>query len=612
MKILLNCLPPTDIYSPSISLSILKKFMMNQGVDTRVKYWNFKWSVMSDFTDSEDTEIRLLPFLSIFNDRYQNEKGNQRILSQLQKIDPSKKPHQAPYYQALLQKKKEEILRVMEEELSQMNLEELNIFGISAKYNQWIPGMLLAEEVKKRAPEVKIVLGGFGSQDSAEEAMKLCPHFDFCSWGEGEYPLLELSRELEKAEPHFNRLPRLWYRESDQLIKSDSTQSEYLDFDHYIYPDYEDFVQQFPKEKDRELINIPINTIRACHWGKCQFCDFNIGYKLRSRSPACIVKEIEEIYDQYGFNTFSFVDSDTFGGKAHFEQLLNLLIYLKQRKGEDFEFWAEMIPKAEFDSALMKKMAEAGFMNLFIGYDGLSDSLLQKMNKSNSFADNIFFVKESLKNGIYPVVNVIKHIPDETEEEVQECMNNLHYLRFFYHQNQVDFSHIYVSLVLSSGTKYYALMPREEIENYEVDALSSLLPDTFSNSETRFRLFRYEKNVPSHGSEWKKLQEIEEYYKKNAFTYQLTAHKGACYFSEYFHGEEICSLVFTEPEYAYVFKAASQKVCSLDELLKGMKENYPPIHPERFITLLQKLQKSYLIYANSDYTNIVSLVEFKG
>lgn len=586
--------------------------MMDHGVDTTVKYWNFEWSVMSEYTDSEDTEIRLLPFLSIFNDSHKNEKGNERILSLLQKINPSHKAQNPNYYDEFLQKKKEEIKRVMVQELSKINLEEVTVFGISAKYNQWIPGMLLAEEVKKRAAQVKVVLGGFGSQDSAEEAMKLCPHFDFCTWGEGEYPLLELSRELEKAAPDFSQLPRLWYRESDELKKSVTNKSEYLDFDHYIYPDYEDFVEQFPKDKDQELINIPINTIRACHWGKCQFCDFNKGYKLRSRSPECIVREIEAIYDQYGYNTFSFVDSDTFGGKEHFNQLLYLLIDLKNRKGEDFQYWAEMIPKADFDSRLMKRMAAAGFYNLFIGYDGLSDSLLQKMNKSNSFADNIFFVKESIKNGIYPVVNVIKHIPGETEEEVQECTDNLHYLRFFYHDQQVEFSHMYVSLVLSSMTKYYALMPDEEIARYDVDALSSMLPEAFYRDKNRFRLFRYERNIPSNVDEWKKLQEIEEYYKKNAFSYKINENKGVLYYSEFCNGEEIASLVFAEPEYAVVLKAASQKVCSLKELLNLGHEKNLKTDQEQLINILQKLQKSYLIYANTDFSNVVSLVELKG
>lgn len=604
MKLLLNCLPPADIYSPSISLSILKSMMENHRVETSVKYWNFKWSVMSAYTNSEDTEIRLLPFLSLINDTYKNEKGNKRILSLLQKIDPSHKALNQNFYAKFLEEKKQEINQVMQEELSKINFGEIELFGISAKYNQWIPGMILAGEVKKRAPQVKIVLGGFGSSDSAEEAMKLCPYFDFCTWGEGEYPLMLLYDELMKTDQKFDQLPRLWYRSEGELLQSNTNKSDYLDFQHYIYPNYEDFVDQFPEQGKKELINMPINTIRACHWGKCQFCDFNKGYKLQTRSPECIVKEIAEIYDKYHFTTFSFVDSDTFGGKEHFVELLDRLIQLKIDCKEDFEFWAELIPNSHFDASLMEKMAVAGFRNLFIGYDGLCDSLLQKMKKSNSFANNIFFIKESIKNGIYPVVNVIKHIPGETEEDVQEAINNLHYLRFLYNNPQVEFFHLFVSLVLSSMTNYYKTLPNEELKNYNVDLLASLLPEELWNHEKGFSLFRFERNVPTNLQEWEKLQEIEKYYKTHTFSYKILQNRGVYYYSEYCNGEEIASLVFEDPLYSQILKLSSGKVHSIHELTNKLH-----VSDRQLKTILTLLQESYLIYANKDFSEVVSLVE---
>ncbi|MBI9035289.1 MAG: radical SAM protein, partial [Bacteroidales bacterium] len=426
-------------------------------METEIKYWNFVLSLMSDYTDSEDTEIRLLPFLSILNDRSENTKGNNRIISLLQKTDPSFKTYDANYYADFLQKKKEEIFEIIHQELEAIDFSEISLLGISAKYNQWIPGMILAEEIKKIAPELKIIVGGFGREDVAEEAMKVCPYFDFTTWGEGEYPLLELTEQLKKETPDFNSVPRLMYREAKELKQSSTNKSDYLDFENYIYPDYEDFIHNFPESEDRELINIPINTIRSCHWKKCQFCDFNQGYKLRSRTPKCIVNEIKHLTSKYNITTYSFVDSDTFGSLEHFEKLLDLIIALRYETEEDFSFWSEIIPNTQFNARLMEKMAIAGFKNIFIGYDGLSDSLLKKMNKSNTFSDNIFFVKHSLKNGINPVVNAIKHVPGETEEDIQECINNLHFLRFNYNDSIVSFSHIYVSLVLSSMTKYYSV-----------------------------------------------------------------------------------------------------------------------------------------------------------
>ena len=469
--------------------------------------------------------------------------------------------------------------------------------------------MILAEEIKKIAPEVKIIVGGFGSENVAREAMKICRYFDFVTWGEGEYPLLELAKQLKKETPDFKIVPRLIYREAEELRQSATNKSNYLDFENYIFPDYDDFINNYPYPEETENINIPINTIRSCHWRKCKFCDFNKGYKLRMRSPECIVNEIEHITNEYGLTTFSFVDSDTFGSLEHFEKLLDLIIELKYKNEEDYKFWAEIIPNTMFTARLMEKMAIAGFKNIFIGYDAISDSLLKKMNKSNSFSDNIFFVKHSLKNGISPIVNVIRHVPGETEEDVQECINNLHFLRFFYNNSIVSFSHIYVNLVLSSMTKYYSLMTIDERIKYNCDDITYLLPDYFSNTANRFHLFRYEKSKQDNVKEWNKLIEIEDYYKNNKFSYKIQENNGIYYYTEYCNDTEIENIVFGETEYGYILKTIDTKICTFTEVYSEMLKIYPEISEERVKEILMNLKKAFLIYCNTEFSNIVSIIE---
>lgn len=582
--------------------------MMNNGVETEVKYWNFFLSLMADYTDVEDTEIRILPFLSILNDRDENAQGNKRILSLLQKLDPSHKAIDPNYYADFLQDKKDEIFELIKGELETIDFSEVQIFGISAKYNQWLPGMILAEEVKKIAPHVHIIVGGFGSDQVAKEAMKLCAYFDFTTWGEGEYPLLELSKQLATEAPDLTVVPRIVYREADAIMQSLTIKSEYLAFDNYIYPDYDDFVTNHPDFEDNDQISIPINTIRSCHWGRCKFCDFNKGYKLRMRSPECVVNEIAELTQKYGISTFTFVDSDTFGTLEHFNKLLDLLIALRYQTEEDFVFWAEIIPNNKFDSIVMEKMSIAGFKNIFIGFDALTDTLLKKMNKSNSFSDNIFFVKDSLKNGINPLVNVIKHVPDETEADVQESANNLHFLRFFYNNSIVEYTHTYVNLVLSSMTKYFALLSAEEHMTYNQDDYSYLLPAYFSNNENRFHLFRYAKNAPYNVKEWEKLVEIQAYYKSNKFSYKMLQADGVYYYTEYCNDMEIANVVFGEPEYAYVIESSDPKVSSFDEFYAEMKKTFPETTEERLKEILANLKESYLVYCNDEFSNIVSII----
>jgi len=618
MKILLNCLPPVDTQSPSISLSILKSFLQQKGLEVELKYWNFMLSVMSDYIESEEeaideeTEVKILPFLSILNDMEGNAKGNKRIESLLYQLKPEEKFYDPEYYSNFLEEKKKEIFAVINAELDKMDLSAPTVFGFSAKYNQWIPGMVLAAEIKKRSPQSKIIVGGFGNFEVAKEAMNLCADFDFTTWGEGEYPLLNFMEEIQAEHPNFSQVSRLAYREGAEIKKSGLVKSEYLDFKSYLYPDYSDYMASYPEPDELDQVNFPINTIRSCHWLKCKFCDFNKGYKLRMRTPECILNEIEFYTTKYGISSYNFVDSDTFGNLAHFEKLLDLIIDLRYQNEVDYVFWAEIIPNKEFSASLLKKMTIAGLKNIFIGYDGLSDTLLKKMNKKNDFADNIFFVKHSIKNGIAPLVNVIKHVPGETEDDVRECIDNLHYLRFFYNDSTVSFSHTYVELVLSSMSKYYAELPQDQVATYNDDDLSYLMPDKYSNNEQRFHLFRFKADVPINNKEWKKLIDIEDYYKENTFRYKIQIHNEVLYYTEYCNDKEIENMVLGKPEYIQILQILEDKTHSFEELYAKLTAINKGVESDYIISLLENLKNSHLVYFCQDMSNIVSVIHLNN
>lgn len=611
MKVLLNNLPPADINSPSISLSILKSFMLKHKISTEILYWNFDLSLMEEFTQADNNEIDILPFISIINDRFNNSAGNKRILSLLQQIDPSLQAINSNYYSELLEEKKNCALKTIKERLETIDFSEFSLIGFTAKNNQFFPAIIVAQEIKNLAPDVKIVIGGFGSNDEAREAMKHGTCFDFATWGEGEYPLLHLVNELSANNTNFTKVPRLMIRTPNGTEQSITNKSEYLDFKNYIFPNYQDFIEQHPDFDDDDKINFPINTIRSCNWSKCKFCDFNAGYRLRSRSPKCIVNEIEQLTNLYECTTFSFVDSDTFGNEAHFEELLDRIIALKTRSDKDFQFWSEIIPNSNFSPVIFNKMAIAGFKNVFIGYDGLSDRLLTKMNKSNSFADNIFFVKQAIDNGINPLVNVIKGIPNETEDDVRECMKNLHYLRFLYSDTTISFHHTFVSLVLSSKTKYYTTIPDAERIQYNTNSLSYLLPENFSDNTNRFHLFRYKKAVLPNKIEWNKLIDVEKHYRSSNYSYNTQQINNIVYYTEYCNGEEIAQITFEELEYVHILKTTNQKVYTFTELFAKMTNEFSALTEDKLKTILNNLQNDFLIYCNSDYSEIVSVINIR-
>lgn len=608
-KILLNYLPPSDVYTPSAALSILKSFMQNEGFDTEIKYWNLLFKNVLPLVESDETEEVILPFLSIINDKNNNSLGNNRAAELLQKLLPQHKDEEIDIFTDILKESKTEIYRIIHKELQNINFEEISLFGISSKFHQWIPGMILSEEIKKISPNTKIIVGGFGSKEAALEAMKINKHFDFANWGEGEYPLLELSKQLQNESHEFDLVPRLVYRKDKKLAISTTNRSDYLDMENYLIPDFDDYFDSYSEPNEKYKIIIPINSSRACSWNKCKFCDYNRGYKYRARSPESIVSEIEYIAKKYKSACFSFVDNDIFVSPEHFEKMLDLMIQSMHQYDFDYEFWAEMIPNKKLNAKLLKKMQTAGFTQIFIGYDGISDSLLSKMHKSNNFSNNLFFVKYSLKYNIDPLVNIIKGIINETEEDVIESMNNLHFLRFFFHGEESSLFHEYVTLVISRMAKYYSMISEEEKAEYNTNSLADLMPDYFSNHNDRFNLFSWKKSIINNSANWEELAKKENFYLENRFTYKISQHNGIYSYRECINNKEIVNIDFDKPDCWDVLKIANERVYTFNQLQDAMTKLHPEISIERLKEILIYLKRLHLIYCNAEFSEIITVID---
>ena len=607
-RVLLNYLPPSDIYTPSASLSILKSFMLENGVNTDIIYWNLLFKSALPLQDSDEIEEAIIPFISILNDQFANSKGNEKSLALLKELLLEKDYSHDLDFNKLLEESKSDIYEVIERELDKIDFEEVLLFGVSSKFHQWIPGIILTQEVKKISPNTNIIVGGFGSVQSAMEAMKLNHNFDFATWGEGEYPLLELSKQLKKNKADFNSVPRLIFRTDGKLMISTNNRSEYLDMQTYIYPNYDDYFETYPTDEHKYKIVVPINSSRACSWNKCKFCDYNRGYKYRSRSAECILGEIEHIANKYKSVCFTFVDNDVFVNPQHFEKLLDLIISSIAKYNFDYEFWAEMIPNDKLNARIMRKMQQAGFSQIFIGYDAITDSLLQKMEKSNSFSSNIMFLKFSLKNEIYPLVNIIKGIPDETAVDVKESMNNLHFLRFFYNKGEYSLYHEYVTLVVSNMTKYFTLLSKDEKAEYNTNKIVDLLPHHFADGDSRFSLFRWQKKRIDNADLWEQILEKEGYYNENIYTYRIIVEGGQHFYQEFINNKTSVKLSLSEIDWQ-ILKICNDKVCELNEVNLLMQEMFPEIGIAKLKEHLENLKSNHLLYHNKEISSIISVLD---
>ncbi len=618
-KIVFHYLPPAVVEIPSPAFSILKSFLIRNGYEVEVIYWNILLndlfvSIFDDYFNfkneySEYDNLKLIPFLSFISDRFQDECSTNRITAYLERVFP-KYRFQPGGCSRILEELKHNFLQIVDSVLENKPLDDVVLFGFSSKFYQWIPGMVLVEQLKARFPQVKTVVGGFGNKEVAFAVLKICQQYDFAIWGEGEYPLLQLSEVLREGSGDYNRVPRLIFRMGSAL-KWTHESSDYLDLQSGLLPDYREFLDLVKKKNHSiDIFMLPIGSQRGCHWNRCKFCFLNVGYKYRGRSPESIVQEIEILYKTYETTAFYFVGNDVVGEDiVIFENLLDRIIDLSNSLQVTFTFHAEIIHRG-FNARIIEKMAIAGFALPQIGYEAINDQLLKKIDKRTSFSDHLLFLKFSRRVGITPAgANIMRGIVGETEDDVLQSIKNLHFLRFFIRRGEPGFSHIIRELRLQGNTRFFHLIDKEERKKWNFNFITHLLPGSFIEEAQRFDVFDFTKPL-EHRVAWEWFDQVNRFYEETKFSYRILTHNGIPHYYEYMNGEQIDHTLFDEPGYWEVLKTANHEVISFESLWNKIHASPPQVLTrEKLGDIIRALKSAYLLYANDDLSQIISIID---
>lgn len=615
-KIIMNYMPPAIPLGPSLAFSILKSFIVHNGYNCRVIYWNrlIYDLIVSRFIDFEfakgiaDMDISFLtPFLYDLSVKYNDSVVQERILSSRRAVSPKYETKRKSYSE-LLNSINEAISIFIDTQLEKIEANSVLLFGFSAKFYQWIPGMLLSEKYKSKFPGIKIVIGGFLDKISAVNILRTCPGFDFAIWGEGEYPLLELSNHLKAGDMDWESVPRLAYRDRDN-VKTTKTQSKYLSLQDYIQPDFTDFIEMPESNSILSYCSFSIESSRSCHWNRCKFCYLNRGYKYRLRSCESVLQEIESLFEKYRITNFQFADCDIVGGDiGRLEKFLNMLIGSSVKNFAKYSFNAEMNHYG-LNSRIIEKLSVAGFNIVQIGYEALTDDLLKKIDKRTDFSDNLLFVKFALKYGISVAgANIIRGIVGETEADVRESTKNLVYLRFFLSSKRGKFSHNPTVLAFQEGSRFLKMLDKKERKECKCGYLRYLLPQSLLDNKRCLNLMGFTWNLKNK-IEWENFEKVNKFYEEADITYKILKNNGFYYYSEYMNEELINYIVFNEPEHWEVLKAANDEVTSFETIFKGLKKKFPDLTEKYLTEIIGKLKSHYLLYANRNLTRIVSIID---
>ncbi len=474
--------------------------------------------------------------------------------------------------------------------LSAFNLEQYNLIGFTACFNQLLPSLYFADKIKDKNKSIPIVMGG--SSCAGELGRSLIDTFnqlDFIIDGEGEQALHSLCRFLNGTG---KALPEKIYTKT-QIPRTLAEKT--VDIGALPYPDYSSYFEEirriFPHQPFIPVL--PIEFSRGCWWNKCTFCNLNVQWQnYRYKKGARMAEEALQLSQTYECLHFTFTDNalppketDSF-----FSTILKEKI--------DFDFFAEIrcIAKPE----TLQLYRRGGLSTVQVGIESLSSSLLAKMKKGTRVIDNLAVMKLCSGTSIKLEGNLITEFPSSTQKEVDETITNLDFVLPFAPLDAATFFLGYGSPVYNRHKDFsiQTIVPHSKnrllYPQKQLQATTMLINDYRGNRVDQRKLWR---PVKKKILDWQKFHQERSQKASHPLSYR----DGGTYII-------IRQERMTGPPLLHRLRGLSRKIylfcetpCSLDKILR----EFPQIAKKTLIHFMDDMHNKRLVFFEDE--EVISL-----
>lgn len=583
---------------PNPALGYLKGFLQARGFSVQNVYWNLVLArALMDLHRTlekyiKDTGVSSIPSITLFLCR--NLLSNpKKTRTTLDLVYSSAVPERE--ISSMVSSFRSQI----DQHIEQYNLYKTPVAGFTLKTYQWPLSLYIIDRLKELNPDISIVVGGITTEGQAHHFLKILTHADFAIWGEGEYPLFHLLRAMKEDED-FDNVPNLVYRDKNKttLLSTEKT-SEYPDLDSYPFADHSDYFMSFKRFIPVQMpILIPIWGSRSCPWNKCKFCVLNEEYHYRTRSPESILEEIEVHHKKHNIDSFIFVDTELPGNRKRFKKLLRMLIESSITRKRPYHFFAEISP-VFIDEETARMMQLASFSSIQIGFEAMTDTLLEKMQKRHRFAHNIQALKLGNKYDLKITgVNIIKDIPPETGEDVKESCDNLEFLRFLLKRYPLSL----IFLMLFKDSLFYSEVSEEDRKFWNEDLFwEEIAPTDLVSESDRFELFGFCKSSPTHHHLWNAFENVMMSYAQQNRSYKWMEYPDGSFVEE--KGPKILRYTFDRDETDILI------FCDKIRTFSEVKKKFTHLSEDNLRKILHSLKEAGMLYYDKDCNTIISVLE---
>ncbi|MBN2407381.1 MAG: B12-binding domain-containing radical SAM protein [Elusimicrobia bacterium] len=322
-----------------------------------------------------------------------------------------------------------------------------DIVGMTATTPMFHLAVKLASEIKKEIG-VPVVIGGTHISLFGEKAFSDC--FDFLFTGEAEESFAAFLKEYAGGRA-FSSVPGLIFRQNGGIINT-GRPGRIKDLDSVPFPARHllktDKYRVGTLRGKRKYTSIMIS--RGCPF-ECVYCSNRVmGSRVRRRSLAEVIREIDTVIEKHGVRHFYFIDDVLTLDRDYILDMCGMI----KRKGIKMTY--EGSTRADMvDEELMEKMADSGLIRLSFGLES-TDPLVQKLIKKEIPLEKYVHANRlTKKNGIETINSVMLGLPGDTRESICRTIKFLAGSR--------DIQHATFSVAIPyPGTEFFEMAKKQE------------------------------------------------------------------------------------------------------------------------------------------------------
>lgn len=420
MRVTLVNMPWMALNWPSLALSVLDSLLSKLGHEVRQYYGNLGFAEY--LLDHTSGEITPSDYAAVCNDGFRLGVGEWVFTSAL--YEPG---WRYDAYVALLNRhgyggiaaveRMHEVVPDFIRAAAARILEDApELVGITTTFNQNIPSLALAKELKRLRPDVRIALGGSNCDGPMGAALhRNHPYVDYVVRGEGERPLTELMTALNGEMPLPSVTSLCWRDDAGR-----SHENPYVSFatpgPQIPVANLRPFYAAVRGSSARPWIShlgLRLETSRGCWWGEkkhCTFCGLNDAtMAFRSKPADTAWAEISAAVSEFG--VLDVMLTDNILDPAYFETLFPRLAEA------DWDLRILYEVKSNLKPAQVATLAKAGVTMVQPGIENLSSRVLKIMDKGATGAGQVGALRLFREHSVVPMWNYLCGFPGEEWEK---------------------------------------------------------------------------------------------------------------------------------------------------------------------------------------------------